>query len=77
MPHVLGGGDEKNRIERLCLSPYVEEPSNSKVIKLFVPELGRSYVFFEFQDPMFYLFGHSMYVSHTAISWLWYILIIK
>ena len=21
---------------------------------------------------MFYLYGHSMYVSHIAISWLWY-----
>ena len=30
---MLGGGDEKDSIERLCLSPYVEEPLNSKVIK--------------------------------------------
>ena len=32
------------------LSPYVEEPLNSKVIKSFVPEQRSRYVFFEFQD---------------------------
>ena len=31
--HVGGGADGKAIIERLCLSPYVEEPLNSKVIK--------------------------------------------
>ena len=25
-----------------------------------------------FEIPMFYLYGHSMYVSHIVISWLWY-----
>ena len=34
-----GEADEKVSIERLCLSPYVEKPFNSKVIKSFVPEL--------------------------------------
>ena len=33
------GADGKVSIERLCLSPYVEKPFNSKVIKSFVPEL--------------------------------------
>ena len=28
--------------------------------------------FSNFEIPMFYLYGHSMYVSHIAISWLWY-----
>ena len=66
-----GGADEKASIKRLSLSPYVEEPLNSKVIKIsFVPELRSRYVFFEFRDS--YLYGHSMYVSHIAISWLWY-----
>ena len=32
------------------LSPYVEEPLNSKVIKGFVTELRSRYVFFEFRD---------------------------
>ena len=53
-PHVLrdgGGADENDRIERLCLSPYVEELLNSKVIKRFVPEQRSHYVFLEFRDP--------------------------
>ena len=28
----VGGADGKASIERLCLSPYVEKPFNSKVI---------------------------------------------
>ena len=31
--HEMGGADVKASIERLCLSPYVEKPFNSKVIK--------------------------------------------
>ena len=50
------GADEKARLERLCLSLYVEEPFNSKVIKGFVPEQRSRYVFFEFRDPMFYVY---------------------
>ena len=30
-------------------------------------------MFFVFRDSMFYLYGHSMYVSHRAILWLRYI----
>ena len=48
-----GGGDGKARIERLCLSPYVEEPLNSKVIKSFVPELRSRKCFSCFEIPMF------------------------
>ena len=36
--------------KNVYLSPYVEEPLNSKVIKSFVPELRSRYVFFEFRD---------------------------
>ena len=50
MPHKLGGADGKASIERLCLSPYVEKPFNSKVVKGFVPELRSRYVFFVFRD---------------------------
>ena len=46
----MWGAAEKASIERLCLSPYVEEPLNSKVIKSFVPEQRSRYVFFEFRD---------------------------
>ena len=65
MPHVLGwGADEKARIERLCLSPYVKEPLNSKVIKSFVPEQRSRYVFFEFRDSNV-LFIWTLYVHFT------------
>ena len=36
--------------KNVYLSPYVEEPLNSKGIKSFVPELRSRYVFFEFRD---------------------------
>ena len=63
------GGDEKARIERLCLSPYVEEPLNPKVIKKVRTWTEKSLrVFSNFEIPMFYLFGHSMDVSHIAVS---------
>ena len=55
-----GGSDEKARIERLYLSPYVEEPLNSKVIKSFVPELRSRKCFSCFQIPMFYV---SIYMN--------------
>ena len=64
---VAGWADEKARIERLCLSPYVKEPLNSKVIKGFVPELRSRYVFFEFRDPMLYIYEHYMPISHIHI----------
>ena len=45
------GTDEKARIERLYpLSPYVEKPLNSKVIKSFVHEQRSRQVFFLFRD---------------------------
>ena len=37
----------------MYLSPYVEEPLNSKVIKSFVPELRSRKCFSCFQIPMF------------------------
>ena len=51
-----GGADEKARIERMCLSPYVEEPLNSKVIKSFVAELRSRKCFSCFEIPMFYVY---------------------
>ena len=50
---VAGG---KGSIERLCLSPYVEKPFNSKVIKKsFVPELRSRKCFLCFGIPMLYI----------------------
>ena len=47
----VGGAGRKASIERLCLSPYIEKPFNSKVIKSFVPELrSRKCFFFVFRD---------------------------
>ena len=56
--HTWFGADGKVCIERWCLSPYVEETFNSKVIKSFVPEL-RSKCFSCFGIPMFSL---SLYI---------------
>ena len=44
--------DRKN----VYLSPYVEEPLNSKVIKSFVPELRSRKCFSCFEIPMFYIY---------------------
>ena len=60
------GADGKASIERLCLSPYVEKPLNSKVIKSFVPELGSRKCFSCFGIPMFYLYELlTLYVRFT------------
>ena len=71
-----GGGrwkSQKRKIEPL--SPYVEERLNPKVIKRFVPELRirKCFRVSRFLCCMYIYYGHSMYVSHIAISWLWYI----
>ena len=47
---VGGRGDEKARIERMCISLSYVETFNSKVIKGFVPKLRSRYVFFNFRD---------------------------
>ena len=48
--HEMGGRLKSQNRKNVYLSPYVEEPLNSKVIKSFVPELRSRYVLFEFQD---------------------------
>ena len=42
---VVGGAEESQHRMIVYLTPYVEKPFNSKVIKSFVPEL-RNRVFF-------------------------------
>ena len=78
---VGGGEDGKARIERMCISlPYVET-FNSKLIKGFVPELRRRYVFFVFRDSyvlciyvMNILCTFRISVSDYGTQWLsWYI----
>ena len=54
--HTCWEVDGKANIESLCLSPYVEEPLNSKAIKSFVPELRSRQWFSCFGIPMFYVY---------------------
>ena len=53
--HTSFEADGKVSIERWYLSPYVEKPLNSKVIKSFVPELRSRKCFSCFGIPMFYI----------------------
>ena len=56
VPLEMGVGRWKSQNRKnVYLTPYVEEPLNSKVIKSFVPEL-RSRVFLCFGIPMFCLY---------------------
>ena len=48
--------DEKDRIEKMGISPYVEEPLNLKVLKSFVPEVRSRKCFSCFEIPMFYVY---------------------
>ena len=58
----------------MYLSPYVEEPLNSKVIKSFVPELRSRKCFSCYEIPMFYVYMLRIFhirFTHNRI-WLWY-----
>ena len=78
-----GGGRWKNQDRKIVpLSPYVEKPLNTKIIKCFVPEQRSPYVFFEFKKSyvLCYIYIYCMYMLwtsrvHFAYSciWLWYI----
>ena len=64
--HTWFGTDGKVVIERWYLSPYVEKPYNSKVIKSFVPELRSRKCFSRFGIPMFYVYmSWTFYVRFT------------
>ena len=56
VPHVLGGRWKSQKWKNMYLSPYVEKPLNSKVIKCFVPELRSRKCFSCFRIPMFYVY---------------------
>ena len=62
------GWISQNR-KNVYLSPYVEEPLNSKVIKSFLSELGSRKCFSCFEIPMFYvyIYKHFMSISHSRI----------
>ena len=70
-----GGADEKARIERLYLSPYVEEPLNLKVIKKVRTRTEKPLRVFRISRFLcsmwymyIYIYEHYMSISHTAIS---------
>ena len=54
--------------KNVYLSPYVEEPLNSKVIKSFVPELRSRKCFSCFEIPMFYVYMLWTLYVHFAYS---------
>ena len=78
-----GGCRWKSQNKKIVpLSPYVEEPLNSKVIKGFVPEQRSRKCFSCFEIPMFdviyiyiyiYIYIWTFYVHFThSHIWLWY-----
>ena len=76
VPHEMGRGRWKSQNRKnVYLSPYVDEPLNSKLIKSFVPELRSRKCFSCFVIPMFYvyiLWTFYVRLTHSHI-WLWYI----
>ena len=65
-PHEMGGRWKSQNRNNMYLSPYVEEPLNSKVIKSFVPELRSRKCFSCFGIPMFYVYMlWTFYVRFT------------
>ena len=74
-PHEVGGRWKIQNRKNVYLSPYVEEPLNSKVIKSFVPELRSRKCFSCFEIPMYYVYmWRTFYVRFTPICiWLWYV----
>ena len=73
----MGGRWKSQNRKIVPLSPYVEKPLNSKVIKSFVPELRNRKCFSCFDIPMFYVYIYIyIWTSHVHLSysciWLWY-----
>ena len=64
-----GGRWKSQNRKNVYLSPYVEEPLNSKVIKCFIPELRSCKCFriLRFLCSMYICYEHFMYISHICI----------
>ena len=69
---MWGRVDGKVSIGRLCLSPYVEKPFNSKVIKSFVPELRSRKCFLCFRIPMLSICALWTFYVHFTYSYMIY-----
>ena len=72
---MMGGRWKSQNRKNMYLSPYVEEPLNSKVIKSFVPELRSRKCFrvSRFLCSMYICYEPYVDFTHSRI-WLWYIL---
>ena len=55
--HVVWGRWKSQHRKNVYLSPYVEKPFNSKVIKSLVPELRSRQVFFYVSGLLYYLYA--------------------
>ena len=77
--HGYKGSMEENgkvSIEKLCiLSPYVEKPFNSKVIKSFVPELRSRKCFLCFGIPMLSIYELWTFYVHFTYPYHGYVTI--
>ena len=64
-----GGRWKSQNRKNVYLSPYVEEPLNSKVIKSFVPELRSCKCFrvSRFLCSMYICYKHPMCISHIHV----------
>ena len=67
---MVGGRWKSQNRKNVYLSPYVEEPLNSKVIKSFVPELRSRKCFLCFGIPMFYVYMLWTFYVHFAYPYL-------
>ena len=66
-----GGTSKSQNRKNVYLSPYVEEPLNSKVIKSFVPELRSRKCFSCFGMPVFYVYMlWTFYVRFPYPYWI-------
>ena len=65
-----GGRWKSQNRKNVYLSPYVEEPLNSKVIKSFVPELRSRKCFSCFEIPMFYVYMLRTFYVHFPYPYL-------
>ena len=68
VPHEMEDRWKSQNRKNVYLSPYVEEPLNSKVIKSFVPELRSHKCFSRFGIPMFYVYMLLTFYVHFPYS---------
>ena len=69
VPHEMGGRWKSQNRKNVYLSPYVEEPLNSKVIKSFVPELRSRKCFSCFEILMLYVIYIYMNIICPFHTW--------